>query len=182
MPSSAHFPGQVPYALGKEPNHIGLSAEELDAIRQQHRMEQLMSEAMQYSCPAKAVMAGVGGLALGGVFSLMSASMSYEDPMMRANQAAGQRARDILRETGKTMWSTGKSFGKVGVVFSSVECVIESYRAKNDLWNSVSGGFVTGGILARNAGPKAAFGGGLAFAAFSTAIDAFMRREPPDDD
>lgn len=52
------------------------------------------------------------------------------------------------------------------------------YRGKNDIYNSVSSGFLAGGILARNAGPKAAFGGGLAFAAFSAAIDMFLRREP----
>ena len=46
--------------------------------------------------------------------------------------------------------------------------------------NSVAAGFVAGGILARNSGPKADFGGGLAFAAFSAAIDLFLRREPPE--
>ena len=39
-------------------------------------------------------------------------------------------------------------------------------------------GFIAGGILARNSGPQAAFGGGVAFAAFSAAIDLFLRREP----
>jgi len=53
------------------------------------------------------------------------------------------------------------------------------YRAKNDIWNSISSGLLAGGILARNSGPKAAFGGGLAFAAFSAIVDvAFLRREP----
>ncbi len=57
----------------------------------------------------------------------------------------------------------------------------QQYRAKNDIYNSVSAGFVSGGILARNAGPKAAVGGGLAFAAFSAAIDLlFLRRETPE--
>lgn len=42
----------------------------------------------------------------------------------------------------------------------------------------MASGFVAGGVLARNSGPKAMLGGGLAFAAFSTAIDLFMRREP----
>jgi hypothetical protein len=46
--------------------------------------------------------------------------------------------------------------------------------------NPVAGGFVTGAILARNAGPRAAFGGGMAFCAFSTAIELFMRRETPE--
>jgi import inner membrane translocase subunit TIM22 len=43
--------------------------------------------------------------------------------------------------------------------------------------NPVAAGFVAGGILARNSGPKAVLGGGLAFAAFSAAIDLFLRRE-----
>lgn len=55
------------------------------------------------------------------------------------------------------------------------------YRAKNDIYNSVASGFMAGGVLARNSGPKAALGGGLAFAAFSAAIDLlFMRRETPE--
>jgi hypothetical protein len=55
------------------------------------------------------------------------------------------------------------------------------YRAKNDIYNSMSAGFVAGGILARNSGPKAMIGGGLAFSAFSTVIDIlFIRRETPE--
>ena len=46
--------------------------------------------------------------------------------------------------------------------------------------NPVAAGFVAGGILARNSGPKAVLGGGLAFAAFSAAIDLFLRRETPE--
>jgi mitochondrial import inner membrane translocase subunit TIM22 len=44
--------------------------------------------------------------------------------------------------------------------------------------NPVAAGFLAGGILARNSGPRAAVGGGVAFAAFSAAIDLFLRREP----
>jgi hypothetical protein len=69
------------------------------------------------------------GLALGMVFSLMTASMSYEDPLLRQNAGTSQRARDILRETGKSMWSSGKGFGKVGAIYASIECVIESVRS-----------------------------------------------------
>jgi import inner membrane translocase subunit TIM22 len=44
--------------------------------------------------------------------------------------------------------------------------------------NPVAAGFLAGGVLARNSGPTGALGGGLAFAAFSAAIDLFLRREP----
>lgn len=43
--------------------------------------------------------------------------------------------------------------------------------------NPVAAGFVAGGVLARASGPKAALGGGVAFAAFSAVIDLFLRRE-----
>ena len=51
------------------------------------------------------------------------------------------------------------------------------YRARNDIGNAVAAGFIAGGVLARNTGPRGAFWGGLGFAAFSAAIDLFLRRE-----
>lgn len=70
--------------------------------------------------------------------------------------------------------SSGKNFAKVGAIFSGTECAIEGLRAKNDLWNGVAGGCLTGGILARNAGPQAVAVGCAGFAVFSAAIDAYM--------
>ena len=54
------------------------------------------------------------------------------------------------------------------------------YRARNDIGNAVAAGFIAGGVLARNTGPKGALWGGLGFAAFSAAIDLFLRRETPE--
>jgi import inner membrane translocase subunit TIM22 len=51
------------------------------------------------------------------------------------------------------------------------------YRARNDMVNPVAAGFAAGGILAHSQGPRAALGGAVAFAAFSAAIDLFLRRE-----
>jgi import inner membrane translocase subunit TIM22 len=128
----------------------------------------------------------------------MSSSFAYEDPYLRSQTTLNttQKARQIFKEMGKGMWSSGRSFGKIGALFAGVECVIESvcliftfllggpftnhmqYRAKNDIYNSVSAGFISGGILARSTGPKGVLTGGLAFAAFSAAIDLlFIRRE-----
>jgi len=138
------------------------------------------------SCVAKTIIAGGGGFGIGAFFSLMSASFAYEDPLLRQQTQAGlntgQKAKEIFKDMGKGMWKSGKGFGKVGALFAGTECVIEGYRAKNDIANSVAAGFIAGGILARNSGPKAAFGGGIAFAAFSAVIDLFLRREPADDE
>lgn len=54
------------------------------------------------------------------------------------------------------------------------------FRAKNDLYNGVAAGCITGGALAAKAGPQAAAFGCAGFAAFSAAIDYYMRM-PSDD-
>lgn len=80
-----------------------------------------------------------------------------------------------LKDMGSRSYSMAKNFGKIGALFAGIECGIEGLRAKNDLMNGVAAGCLTGGILAKNAGPQAALGGCLAFAAFSAAIDAYLR-------
>lgn len=56
------------------------------------------------------------------------------------------------------------------------------YRAKNDIWNSVYAGAVSGAVLGRNSGPKAMVLGGAGFAIFSLCIDLYMRRDTKDED
>jgi|SRR6478736_1533109 import inner membrane translocase subunit TIM22 len=117
--------------------------------------------------------------------------MSYDTPYHTAAPGSPQSTITSLplkqqlkigfKDMGTRSWSMAKNFGKVGALYSGVECGIEGLRAKNDLTNSVAAGCLTGGILAKNAGPQAAAGGCLAFAAFSAAIDAYMRSPPKDD-
>ncbi|KAJ3248145.1 Mitochondrial import inner membrane translocase subunit tim22 [Chytriomyces hyalinus] len=49
------------------------------------------------------------------------------------------------------------------------------YRAKNDIYNGVTAGCFTGAALAARGGPKAMATGCVGFAAFSAAIDYYMR-------
>lgn len=86
-----------------------------------------------------------------------------------------QQLRVGFKDMGARSWSTAKNFGMVGALFSGIECGIEGFRAKNDLANGVAAGCMTGAILARNGGPQAAALGCAGFAAFSAAIDAWMR-------
>ncbi|KAG1842602.1 hypothetical protein F4604DRAFT_1597302, partial [Suillus subluteus] len=74
-------------------------------------------------------------------------------------------------QTGMNKQKAGKSFGEDGALFAGIECVTEG------VINPVTAGFVAGGVLARNSRPKAALHGGLAFVAFSAAIDLFLQRE-----
>ncbi|KAH7396285.1 mitochondrial inner membrane translocase subunit Tim17/Tim22/Tim23/peroxisomal protein PMP24 [Pyrenochaeta sp. MPI-SDFR-AT-0127] len=86
-----------------------------------------------------------------------------------------QQLKHGLRDMYRSSLSSGRNFAKVGAIFSGTECAIEGLRAKNDLYNGVAGGCITGGVLARNAGPQAVAIGCAGFAVFSAAIDAYMR-------
>lgn len=92
-----------------------------------------------------------------------------------ANLPVREQLRRGFKDMGMRSYSSAKNFALVGAVYSGTECCIEGFRAKSDLTNSVAAGCLTGGILARNAGPQAAALGCGGFAAFSAAIDAYMR-------
>lgn len=113
--------------------------------------------------------------------------MAYDTPYHTAATAGAQQTpvsslpwkqqlKMGFKDMGARSWSSAKNFGKVGALFTGIECGIEGFRAKNDITNGVASGCVTGAILARNAGPQAACVGCVGFAAFSAAIEAWMRQ------
>ena len=132
---------------------------------------------------------------MGAFFSMMSSSFQYDDPLSRSDLSTRKKTTEMFKEMGKGMYRSGRSFGKVGALYSGIECIIESvsshgtftvwllgltllqYRAKDDMTNGIAGGFVTGGVLARASGPRGALMGAAGFAMFSGAIEMFLRRE-----
>jgi import inner membrane translocase subunit TIM22 len=110
--------------------------------------------------------------------------MAYDTPFQTATTGSQTPISSLpmrkqlahgFKDMGKRSYSTAKNFGAVGALFSGIECGIEGLRAKNDLANGVAAGCLTGAILARNGGPQAAAVGCAGFAAFSAAIDTWMR-------
>ncbi|KFX98912.1 hypothetical protein O988_04130 [Pseudogymnoascus sp. VKM F-3808] len=151
-----------------------------DAMAAVKNMQMIME-----SCPAKTVLSGTMGFALGGAFGLFMASMSYDTPMTPEGRAMGnlplkEQLRKGFKDMGQRSFSSAKNFGKVGAIFAGTECCIEGYRAKNVLSNGIIAGCITGGVLAAPAGPQAAALGCGGFAAFSAAIDAYMRQPKED--
>lgn len=107
--------------------------------------------------------------------------MSYDTPLTPQGRELSQlstreQIRRGFKDMGTRSYSSAKNFALVGALFSGSECCIEGLRAKNDLANGVAAGCVTGGILGAQAGPQAALLGCAGFAAFSAAIDAYMRQ------
>lgn len=113
--------------------------------------------------------------------------MQYDTPMHSPTSGAvstlSTREQVVrgFKDMGARSFSSAKNFGKVGAIFAGTECCIEGYRAKNDLANGVLAGCITGGVLAMPAGPQAAAVGCAGFAAFSAAIDSYMRRSSEGD-
>ncbi len=48
------------------------------------------------------------------------------------------------------------NFGVWGGMFSFFDCALIGLRKKEDPWNSITSGAITGGILSSRGGPKAA--------------------------
>src|ERR1700712_212571 len=114
--------------------------------------------------------------------------MQYDTPLATNPNAAAITALPLreqlkrgFKDMGARSLSSAKNFGKVGAIFAGTECCVEGYRAKNDLTNGVIAGCITGGVLAAPAGPQAAAVGCAGFAAFSLAIDSYMRRPSESD-
>ncbi|GAA5824942.1 hypothetical protein JCM5353_002943 [Sporobolomyces roseus] len=178
-------PGYEPPTPDPETGEVrAKNLDERKEIVSQMKQIRMVQDGME-SPVTKAAISGAMGFAIGAFFSLMGSSFTIEDPFQR-QQYTGmntrQKAKVIFTDMGKGMWRQGKGFGMVGALYAGTECCVEGFRAKNDIWNSIWAGFISGGVLARNNGPKSMVLGGLGFAAFSAAIDSYLRRETPDED
>ncbi|KAI4486760.1 hypothetical protein M0804_006130 [Polistes exclamans] len=134
--------------------------------------EEKMVERVMESCVFKSIMSCVLGYGLGAAIGLFTSSVNPDMTSVDKKQTA----REIFREMKMTTLSYAKNFAAVGLVFSAVECSIESYRGKTDWKNGTYAGGVTGGLIGLRAGVKAGIIGAAGFAAFSTAIDYYMHK------
>ncbi|KAK0287233.1 Mitochondrial import inner membrane translocase subunit tim22 [Friedmanniomyces endolithicus] len=171
---------------------MGLGGRQSVGMDPQQAQEQQMIKYMQAAmeaCPTKTVIAGTMGFGLGGIFGVFMSSMRYDTPMSSGMPGGVGTISDLpmreqlksgFKDMGRSAYSSAKNFGYIGAVFSGTECCIEGLRAKNDLYNGVAAGCLTGGWLAKGGGPQAVAVGCAGFAAFSAAIDAYMRM-PQDD-
>ncbi|KAI9027937.1 mitochondrial inner membrane translocase subunit Tim17/Tim22/Tim23/peroxisomal protein PMP24 [Hyaloraphidium curvatum] len=139
--------------------------------------EALMIQNAMESCPGKTVISGVLGFAMGGVFGAVISTLGTSD-MLTEEQLKlkfREQMKISMRQTVDRAKSSAKNLSVVGAAFAGTECVIETYRAKNDVYNGVAAGCITGAGLAARAGPQAMVAGCIGFAAFSAAIDTYTR-------
>ncbi|XP_075983641.1 mitochondrial import inner membrane translocase subunit Tim22 [Anticarsia gemmatalis] len=136
--------------------------------------EEKMIEATIESCPFKSITSCIIGYGLGGAVGLFTSSLMPNVTDATAQQ--NQTAREILREMKNSMLSYAKNFAILGLVFSGIECCIETARGKSDWKNGTYAGGVTGGLIGLRGGLRAGIFGAAGFAAFSTVIDYYMHQ------
>lgn len=137
---------------------------------------------MLESCAFKIITGGVMGSVLGVGLGLFMGAMGGDTlssiQVLNGREVPQAPVREQLRSAYKStvLKSAGwaKSFGVLTALFGGVDCIIEKYRGKHDVWNPVLSGCAVGGALSAKGGPAAACIGCMGFAGFSLVMDKIM--------
>mmetsp|Transcript_15888 Transcript_15888/g.43892 ORF Transcript_15888/g.43892 Transcript_15888/m.43892 type:complete len:259 (-) Transcript_15888:147-923(-) len=133
------------------------------------------------SCGGKAAIGVFGGGVMGLLMGVFLGAMSDSAPPVQViggkdvpQAPFREQLRTTMRATADKSLYWCRNFAFITGVFGGSECLVEKYRGKTDVWNSVISGCVTGGALQAKSGPQAAAMGCGGFAAFSLVIDSVM--------
>ena len=119
-------------------------------------------ELLRESCLFNVISHGAMGFLFGGALGLFLSGMASTGPeahLLTSNPTSNPptfriQAKQVFREMGSRTWRSAKNFGMIAALYSGFECVVETYRAKHDIKNTLAAGCLTGGVLGLKAGPK----------------------------
>ena len=133
------------------------------------------------SCGGKAAIGVFGGGMMGLLMGVFLGAMSDATPpvtIIAGKDVPQAPLKEQVRVTFRATWEKSlywcRNFAFITGVFGGSECLVEKYRGKSDVWNSVASGCITGAALQAKQGPQAAALGCGGFAAFSLVIDSIM--------
>jgi import inner membrane translocase subunit TIM22 len=132
------------------------------------------------NCGGKIITGAVMGGVLGVGMGVFMGAMSDPSPIQVINKREvpqkllREQMRAAYKATGTKSYSWAKSFAVLTALFGGIECVIEKYRGKHDVWNPVISGCAVGATLSAKQGPLAACAGCMGFAGFSFLVDKIM--------
>ena len=133
------------------------------------------------SCGFKVVSGGLMGSVMGIVMGLFLGAMGGDATPLQLVKGREvpqaplrEQMRGAINSTKGKARGWAKSFGILTALFEGVECCVEKYRGKHDVWNQTISGCVVGATLSAGAGPGAACAGCVGFASFSVIIDKIM--------
>ncbi|KAI9630977.1 hypothetical protein KEM48_013397 [Puccinia striiformis f. sp. tritici PST-130] len=107
-------------------------------------------------------MGAIGGIVWHGVKGILNLE----------NNNAHQQKTEMLNGLGDRLTGSlaaikarapvvGGNFGVWGGMFSSFDCLVKGYRQKEDPWNAILSGFMTGGALAARGGVRSMVGSAI---------------------
>ena len=111
------------------------------------------------ACGGKIITGGLLGAVLGIGMGLFFGAMGDVSPIQiiqgrEVPQAPlREQMRTAIKMTGSKMGGWARNFGVLTALFGGVECVIEKYRAKHDVWNPVISGCIVGATISAKGGP-----------------------------
>lgn len=133
------------------------------------------------SCGGKAAIGVFGGGAMGLLMGVFLGAMSDATPPVTLIGSKDVPQPPLREQVKVTMRATAekskywcRQFAFITGVFGGADCLVEKFRGKHDMWNSVASGCITGAALQAKQGPHAAAVGCGGFAAFSLVIDKVM--------
>ncbi len=137
----------------------------------------LLQESCGFKIITGAVMGSVLGVGLGLFMGAMTGDVSAIQ-VVNGREVPVAPVREQLRSGFKaTLNKAGgwaRNFGIISAIFGGVDCVIEKYRGKHDVWNPVISGCAVGATMGAKGGPAAACLGCAGFAGFSLIVDKVM--------
>eukprot|EP00164_Ancoracysta_twista_P008507 GFYU01012332.1.p2 GENE.GFYU01012332.1~~GFYU01012332.1.p2 ORF type:complete len:155 (-),score=35.14 GFYU01012332.1:54-518(-) len=93
---------------------------------------------------------------LGGAFFMGAVGSAAINGFKGArNSPAGERFIGSITAVKARAPTTGGNFAVWGMLFSSFDCALVAVRKKEDPWNAITSGALTGGVLAARGGWKA---------------------------
>ena len=133
------------------------------------------------SCGGKAAIGVFSGGVMGLLMGVFLGAMSDATPPVQViagkevpQAPLREQVRVTFRATAEKSMYWCRNFAFITGVFGGSDCLVEKFRGKHDVWNSVASGCITGAALQAKAGPQSAAIGCGGFAAFSLVIDSFM--------
>ena len=133
------------------------------------------------SCGGKAAIGLFAGGAMGLLMGVFLGAMSDATPPVTIvggkdvpQAPLREQIKVTMRATAAKSKSWCRQFAFITGVFGGTDCLVEKFRGKHDMWNSVASGCITGAALQAKQGPHAAAIGCGGFAAFSLVIDKVM--------
>ena len=133
------------------------------------------------SCGGKAAIGLFAGGAMGLLMGVFLGAMSDATPPVTVIAGKDVPQAPLREQIKVTMRATAekskywcRQFAFITGVFGGTDCLVEKFRGKHDVWNSVASGCITGAALQAKQGPQAAAMGCGGFAAFSLVIDKVM--------